>query len=695
MPDLLYEIGAEEIPAGYIGPALGQLERALQMALDEARLKYGATRVTGTPRRLVVSVADVDERQSDNDEEIIGPPATVAFDADGNPTRAAHGFASSQGVDVKALQRCETGRGTYCCVHKHVVGRSAVEILAEVLPRITLGISFPKSMVWLSGERTFARPLRSLLALFGDEVIPFELFGVKSGRTAEGHPILSPGRIEIPNADLEQYKALLRERCVIVDTKERTNMIWKGINELPGTPTSEATKTLVDEVVNLVQYPSVSRGNFDPAFLEIPAPVIEAAMMEHQRYFPLVGPGDKLRPGFFVVSDRGPHHSDVIRVGNERVLHARLADARFFDQQDRKLTLEERVPALSGVAFLKGLGTYADKSRRLEKLARQVSAALGLEEEATAHAARAARLCKADLITEMVGEFPRLQGVIGRVYALREGEPEPVAQAIEEHYLPRSADGELPESPAGRALGLAEKLDNLASCFALGLIPTGSADPYALRRQAQAALRILEECKLHLDVFDLIREALALLPEPHCRCERTVPKLREFLQGRLFVVAIGRSYPHDLINAALQPGFGDVVDFWMRLEALEELSAKAAWQDLVIAVERTYNISKSAAQDDDVVPAFFTEPLEKELWSLAETHQAEIERLQDERQYVAASLRYAEVFARPLHQFFEDVFVNVEDEKVRNNRLQLVRHINRLYSKRIADLSQIVTGVDK
>ena len=295
----------------------------------------------------------------------------------------------------------------------------------------------------------------------------------------------------------------------------------------------------------------------------------------------------------------------------------------------------------------------------------------------------------------MVGEFPKLQGEVGRIYALRDGEPAEVAEAIFEHYLPRSANGDLPATPAGRALSLAEKFDNLTSCFALGLIPTGSADPYALRRQAQAALRILEECGQHLDISSLISSALELLPDPQCNSGEAIPRLLEFLRDRLFQISLERAAPHDLINAVLASGFEDVVDFWLRLNALRKLSEKSGWQELVIAVERTYNISKNAVQGGSVDPALFDEPLEKELWSLVQVNQLEIENLESERKYVEASRKYAEVFARPLHQFFEDVFVNVDNEKIRNNRLQLLRHINRLYSERIADLSQIVTGVHK
>jgi glycyl-tRNA synthetase beta chain len=704
MADLLYEIGAEEIPAGYIAPALEQLARALGRELDSARLSHGAIRTAGTPRRLVVAASNVAERQADSEAEALGPSVKAAFDAQGNPTKAAEGFARSQGIAVSEILRKETPRGIYCSARKRVKGRSAAEILAETLPKITLEISFPKSMVWLSGpfgkaqgrERSFARPVRSLLALLGTQVVPFTLFEVASGRTTEGHPILCPGRIELRDADFESYKKLLRDHLVVVDIAERKAAIRGDVEKALrrfGGPLCE--ENLLDEVTNLVQWPSVAVCDFDPAFLQVPAPAVEAAMMEHQRYFPVRDAAGALLPHFLVVSDRGPEHEALIRAGNERVLRARLADAQFFDAQDRKVRLADRVEALKGVAFLKGLGNYFDKTQRLERLTKIVAEHLGLNDRDAVFAVRAARLCKADLLTEMVGEFPALQGEVGRICALRDGEPPEVADAIAGHYLPRSADGPLPESPAGRALSVAEKLDNLASCFAAGLIPSGSADPYALRRQSQGILRIVEASQRHFEISTLIRDALKGLPDPHCRAEAAAPKAMEFLKDRLFQMALDRGAPHDLIHAALAPGFEDICDFRLRLDALRSLSAEPCWPGLVTAVERTYNISKALAENVEVAPALFSEPLEKELWSRFETHRAEIERLQAGREYAEAGRRYAELFADPLHEFFEKVFVNVEEADVRANRLMLLRRINRLFSAKFADLSQIVTGVRK
>jgi len=698
MPDLLYEIGTEELPASYIQPALDSLGESFRRSLEEAHISHGEVFTTGTPRRLVLAARDLAERQADRDEEIVGPPIRVAYTPEGAPTKAAEGFARAQGVTVAQLERRTTPRGEYCVVRKRAQGRPTIDLLAEILPRITLDIPFPKSMTWPGSRQPFARPVRSLLALLGESVVPFTLFGVRTGRCVEGHPILSPRRLSLASADFAAYKEVLKRHHVLADATERRAWIRREItNRSRGIGSVEASvlEPLLDEVTHLVQWPSVTVAHFDRAFLRIPAEVIVAAMTEHQRYFPLSGP-DGLSPAFIVVSDRGAEPSDLVRVGNEQVLKARLADAQFFYETDRKQPLEERVERLSEVQFLTGLGTYREKCARLEKLSAYLAEVLGLDPETAAHAQRAAQLCKADLLTEMVGEFPKLQGVMGRIYAFQDGEPEAVARAIEEHYLPRTARDSLPRTPAGLTLSFAEKLDNITACGALDLMPTGSADPYAIRRQSQALLRIVVAWGRHLKLSALFRAAQALLPEPYASQPDVLPRIVEFLRGRLltFVMEEGAP-PNDLVQAALAAGWDDVLDFLQRLEMLRRLSGDAIWPRLVEAVERTFNISRSVPADSRPEPRLYREPLEKRLGELYERHRAEIRNLVEARRYEEASRRYVEVFADTLHEFFETVYVNVDDVAIRNNRLALLRAINRLYSDRIADLSQIVTGVQK
>jgi glycyl-tRNA synthetase beta chain len=695
MSDLLYEIGAEELPAGYIEPALAQLRGAMTDELAAARLTHGDITLTATPRRLTLFVAAVADRQPDAEEEVLGPSVKAAYDAQGAPTKAAQGFARSQGVDPAQLLRKMTPRGEYCYVRKQIKGRPAAEVLAEILPRIAARLAFPKSMVWLPERKPFARPVRSLMALLDAEVVPFTLFGVASGRATEGHPILSPGRIDLPRADLAAYREALRARCVVVDLAERKAAIRAALDRAcagVGVVSPDVLDRLLDEIKNLVQYPSVTLCGFHADFLNVPDMVTKAAMTEHQRYFPIEGPDGRLRPNFLVVSDRGPDHADLIRLGNEKVLHARLSDAQFFDRKDRDLNLRGHVEGLRGVAFLKGLGSYYDKTERLKKLVDVLADPLGADATTLETARKAAALCKADLLTEIVGEFPALQGEISRVYAVRDGQTAAVGAAIAEHYMPRAADAALPETPAGVLLSLAEKIDNLVSCFALGLLPSGSQDPYALRRQAQALARIIEKSGRRLQLLPILRAAQALLPEPHARAPQAVDKLMDFLRDRLFQMALDRGAPHDLINAALGAGFDDLCDFQARLDALRKLAAEPGWQELVAAVERTGNISKSAPAGGAIDPALFAEPLERDLGALLARHGREIEQLESDGRYTEASHRYAQVFGATLHDFFSKVFVNVDDLRVRENRLRLLREINRLYTARIGDLSQIVTG---
>jgi glycyl-tRNA synthetase beta chain len=694
MPDLLYEIGVEEIPASYIPPALEQLRTTLEKELDAAQIAHGEIKATGTPRRLVVWAKDVADRQPDADEEVSGPPVRAAFDGDGNPTKAAQGFARSQGVTVDDIQRVDTPKGEYCMIQVHRVGRPTAELLAEILPPMTQKIASPKSMVWPGSKGSFSRPVRSLTAFLGDDALKFSAFGLDSGTSVESHPILDPGRFEITSADFDAYSAALREHKIVVDMDEREQYIRDRIaEELKPFGSALTEEWLLEEVRNLAQYPSVTLGSFDEEFLEVPASAVEAAMMEHQRYFPVLDADGKLCPNFIVVSDRGPEPDNVVRVGNEQVLRARLADARFFYHVDCKTKLEDRIDGLKGVQYLRGLGTYHDKVGRLEKLTVTVAKAFGMDNEVTAHAQRAATLCKADLITEMVNEFSKLQGEVGRIYALSDGEPQGVANAILEHYMPKSADGKLPETQAGIILSLADKLDNLTACFALNLVPTGSADPYALRRQAHALVRMILESGKGIDLRSLLSAALNLLPEPHCNATGAVDKLLDFIKDRLFQMTLDDGAPHDLIHAALAVGWEDVADFKARVTALRTLSTDECWPTLVAAVERVTNISKAASDNVELDAALYAEEPERELGKVYADESASITALFDGGDYEGGSRKFAEIFAAPLHNFFDKVFVNVDDEKVRANRLALLRAISRLYTARMADLSKIVTGV--
>jgi len=713
MPDLLFEIGTEELPASYIRPALDQMAQALKAALEEAGIPPARIGTFATPRRLVLYATGLAAGQPDREVEIVGPPARVAFDADGQPTRAALGFARSQGLDVADLRTRDTRRGAYCCATKREPGRPTADILCEALPRIAAGVSFPKSMVWADRTRAFARPVRSTVALLDGRVLDFQVFGVRTGRRTFGHPFLAPQPLDLLDADPGRYRALLADRHVLVDPTERRDLIRSqleaAVRTCGGDPPQldgPLQRALLDEVAYLVEMPTVVVGRFDEQFLAVPAEVLEAAMVEHQRYFPVRDAQGALRPRFLVVTNRTAAQADTVREGNEHVLRARLADARFFWQDDLKTPLAARVPELKQVGFLQKLGTYADKAERLVTLVNTLVPEMDLSEAEQRFARRAALLCKADLITATVVEFPRLQGVVGGLLAAANGEPAEVARAIREHYRPRHAEDALPASPAGRAVSLAEKADNVAGCFSLGLVPSGSQDPYALRRQCHAVIRIIESSGRALSLSRLLRAAASQMPSgaapqktrPDHERGDVVANMLEFVRDRLYQICLDRQYPHDLIKAALAPGFDDVVDFMKRLEVLGNLAERPEWPDLVTVVERTHNIGKKAeidswAVENGVNEDLLAEPEELDLWRAHRTHRDAIAALIENRDYEHAALLYARVFGKPVHVFFDKVFVNVPDESLRTNRLLLLRAINELFATRIADLSEIVTGV--
>ena len=707
MTDLLFEISTEEIPAGYIDPALNQMKTLFTGQAKKHHLEMHSIYSTGTPRRLTLFVQGLPQKQESVTEEIQGPSAAVAFDKAGNPTKAGLGFAKSQGVDIKDLQIKKTPKGEYCFATKKIEGHETLHILPDILITVIRNISFPKSMKWKGNDLFFARPIRSLLALFGDQVVPIEINGIKADRFIFGHPFLSGKKIEISEADWELYKKLLKQEHVVVDMTERRETLRTKITQLM-TPYGATIddEELLDEVTNLVEYPNAIECSFDEEFLDIPADVIETSMKEHQRYFPIKKKNEKLLNKFIAVLNRNEGNADIAIQGNERVLKARLSDARFFWKEDRKTPLIKRVENLKNLAFLEKLGNYYDRTNRILKLSKYISTQLMLPHEEIELVKRAAELCKADLLTQMVGEFPSLQGIMGRGYAEWDGEEKPVAIAIAEHYMPRFATDNIPTSRIGAIVGLADKFDTISSCFALDLIPTGSQDPYSLRRHTYGIIRIIEEHGFALDIGEILYTALDLLPLFEQKADsryhpvildKLVPKIKEFFKDRLFQINIERGYRYDLVNAALKAGIGfdDIHNFSQRLKVISLISQEKWWPDLVTVVERTFNIGKKANSSGSVNERILTEPEERKLWDVYKENDEAVRKLIGEKKYEEASRTYCNSFAKPVHAFFDRVFVNVEDENVRSNRLSLMKTINELYSQKIADLSEIVMPNDK
>ncbi|MCD6415861.1 MAG: glycine--tRNA ligase subunit beta [Planctomycetes bacterium] len=692
MSELLYEIGAEEIPAGYLEPALEQLAGQIGSRLEEAGLPPQQIRTAGSPRRMTVAATGIPQGQPARRRRTVGPPAGVAFDEEGNPTPAAEGFARSQGVAVEELETVETEKGAYVAVSVEEPGMSAAELLPEILVEATVSISFPKSMRWEKSGLRFARPIRWLVALLDGEALPVAIAGVEAGRLTRGHPFLSGGEIELSDASFERYRDALAANGVIVDIDERREAIRSQINDLLEYDGAELRdERLLREVTNLVEHPRAIKGRFDEKFLRIPEAVLVAAMKGHQRYFPVRGADGRLLPFFITVSNGGTAQDDLVRRGNERVLRARLEDAAFYWDEDRKITLEERVPRLAGVVFLGGLGDNLQRTERLVELGEQVAAQIG-DERTAEHVRRAAHLCKADLLSGLVGEFPDLQGVVGRELALQEGEPEEVATAIREHYLAAGAEDALPSSLEGAALALADKMDVIVGCFSLGLLPGGSRDPYALRRSALGILLIIEERGLELRLGGLIEMARRVAARQGIECgDECADLIRDFFRDRLYRAALERGLPHDFVRAVQAAGCDDVRGFWGRLAALEECSNREWWPQLVELVDRTFRIQRDVESIPPVRDDLLREPLEKELAAQFERCRGPVGRLLDAGRYVQAAEQYCDALAGPVHEFFEQVFVNVEDEQVRLNRKSLCGHVYRLFAERFADLYLIET----
>jgi len=695
MPDLLLEIGTEELPARFVQPALDQLAEGLRSALaaalgGEPDPPYGGL---GTHRRLTVFVPGLPEAQPAGEELVVGPPAQVAFDDAGEPTKAALGFARSVGLDLEDLKVQETERGRYLCALKRTGGRPVEEVLLEVLPEVIAGISFPKSMYWRTPTFRFARPIRYLLALLDEEVLPLELAGLRAGRAVRGHPFLAPEPIVLERADLDLYLERLQGAGVLADQERRRDELRRALQEATRRYGGRFVEEgLLDEVTFLVELVNVVEGTFPEEYLELPREVLEAAMKNHQRYFPVHDAEGNLTARFLFASNRPPQADDAVRTGNERVLVARLFDARFFWQEDRRRTLADRLKNLEQLIFQEKLGSYREKTDRLVALAETLTAEMGLGEDLQRSTRRAAELAKADLTTEMVTEFPELQGIMGREYARADGEPESVCLAIGEQYLPRRADDPVPRTTEGAILALADRLDTLAGCFAVGLMPTGSADPYALRRAAVGVLRILMEKRLSLPLRPLLSQALepfkAKSDRPAVR-RAALDDLLGFFRDRLTNLLLEQGHDLELIRAVLASGYDDVNDVLQRLEALGTLAREPGWRDLVKAVERTHNITREYAGTLEVNEALLTEAEEQHLWRLYRDTAKAVEDSLVRRDYLQAAETFAGTFAEPLHVFFEKVFVNVEDKALKGNRLALLKNINRLISESFADLSQV------
>jgi glycyl-tRNA synthetase beta chain len=689
--DLLLEIGTEEIPAGFLAAALPEIERLGAEVLAAQRLEHGGATALGSPRRLVLSVAAVADRQPDLEEEVVGPPAQVAFDAEGNPTRAAAGFAAKNGVEVSALSRREVDgkKGEYVVCTRREPGRPAEEVLAAPLSALIANLPWPKSMRWGQGEVAFVRPVHWIVCLLGDQVLPVSFAGIDAGAESRGHRFLSPEPVRV-RAARGEYESALREKLVVVDPEVRRTMIAAELRRLEGETgaTVRADPELVAEVANLVEYPLGIAGSFEARYLEVPEAVVVSAMRSHQRYFAMEDAEGRLTNRFAAIAGTIVRDAAVIARGNERVLAARLADARFFYDEDLATSLDSLVGRLDDVVFHRRLGSIGDKVRRVAALAGVIAEELG---EDRAAAVRAAELAKADLVSRVVYEFPDLQGVMGRAYASAAGEPQEVAAAIEEHYLPRGAGGPLPTAPLGAIVGIADRIDTLVGGFAANLAPTGSADPFGLRRAALGILTILLDRGWSLPIGHLAAGAAAGLRGTLEVSEATEVEVVQFLRTRLKgLLNQNGELPVDCVEAALAAGADDIPDARARADALASLRRRADFEPLAVAFKRVANILKGQETPGggaDPDPAAFVADDERVLWDAFSEIRARAETHLAGGDYHQALAVLAELKS-PVDRFFDAVLVMDDDRAIRENRLALLGSINATFT-RIADFRQL------
>ena len=682
--ELFIEIGCEEIPAGFIPRATSEMEALITKELAIARLTFSEIKTLATPRRLVLVVKGIPSVQPDAEITATGPSIKAAYDPSGKPTKAAEGFARGQGVDIAALQTITTDKGEYLFVSKHVTGRPTYEILAEMLPALVANIPFKKSMRWGDGDVRFARPIHWIVALFDGTIVPFSFGTVESGKISRGHRFMANTAFPVNN--FAHYLEECERHFVIPDPEKRKEIIRRETHRVAVAAGGHLLpdEELLEQVAYLVEYPSAVHGTFSPEFLKVPKEVLITSMRSHQRYFSIVDANGGLLPGFITINNTLTEDPAVVVKGNERVLRARLSDARFFFEEDKKVRLDERVDSLKKVVYQQKLGTSFEKMERFRSLAE------GLAEQLVpavkAQTSRAAWLCKADLVSAMVGEFPEVQGIMGREYALLEGESAEVANAIAEHYLPTQAGGELPAGDIGAFVSISDKMDTICGCFGVGLIPTGAADPYALRRATIGIIAIILDRGYRLSICSLINQSLDLLSAKLNRPkEQVAADVLEFFRAR-FVNLLGSTFATDVVDAAIAAGFDDLVDVKTRIAALADFKTHPDFEPLTVAFKRVGNIIKEGI-DAPVDPSLFQDEAEGGLYEAIQKVKSSADGLISSGAWLDALTEIASLRG-PVDSFFDKVMVMSEDQRVRTNRLALLTTIARLFGK-IADFSRI------
>jgi glycyl-tRNA synthetase beta chain len=694
MENVILEIGTEEIPAQYMENALKDLNQLVKKYLEEARINYKEIKVYGTPRRLILFIFHIKEKQEDIFQKVKGPAYSIAYNKDSQPQKPALKFAQGQGINVEYLIVENTEKGEYIFATKSIIGQPTIEILSQIFPKIIKGMQFPKSMRWGEKPLRFIRPIRWILALYGKEIIKFNLNGLDSDNITYGNRLLAPQKIKISST--QEYFKKLEKSYVIVDPKIRENIVKTDIKQIIKETGGEKiiNEKQLKEIIYLVEYPNAILGKYDKKYLELPKDVLITVMEKHQKYFPVFKNKNELLPLFIVIINNSKKHASKIREGNENVLRARLEDANFFYQEDQKISLEKKADKLKNVIFQENLGSLFDKTERLELLCDYISDSIQVEQKVKKDLLRSACLCKADLVTEMVKEFPELQGIMGKEYAVLSGERKEVAEAIFEHYLPRFSGDRLPLTKSGIILGIADKVDIITGCFLTGLIPTGSQDPYGLRRQSRGLIAIILKNNLQISLKDMIWKSLFLYKENvslklNIDENEIVSQILNFYIQRVKNIFLEEGIRYDVIDAVLAVDSDyDVVDIKHRIKTIEELYDQPFFRKILNSSSRVLNLSKNN-EETDIDRSLLREKAELSLYQDYESIYSRTRESICIKEYKKI-FKLLEDLCEPVDVFFDQVLVMDKDKDIRKNRIALIRKIGILFNQ-VADLSKIVS----
>jgi glycyl-tRNA synthetase beta chain len=700
MNEVIFEIGTEEIPSLYIDRALIDLEKISLNELKRFNIEHGSIETFGTPRRLTVYIKNIEPQQRDIFKKVKGPAKSISFDREGNPQKPVIKFAKANNLKIEELNIEQTEKGEYVFAKNIIKGEKTGNLLPEVCLRIISNLNFPKSMRWGEGSFRFIRPIRWIVALYNEKVINFNLEKIKSGNKSYGHRLLSPKALKIRSAD--EYFSKMKECYVVINPEKRKEIIIKEIkitlNKISGKEQIE--QSLLDEVKNLVEFPRVILGKYDKSYLKLPTDVLKSVMIKHQKYFPVYSKDDRLLPFFFVViNGNEDKYKDSIIRGNERVLKARLEDARFFYLEDQKVSdkkmkpLDNNLNKLKDVVYQENLGSMYDKVERIIALSQKIAIIINLDCSLLEILKRAALLCKSDLVTEMVKEFPELQGIMGKEYALLQGENQQVAESILEHYLPRSSDDKLPKTIVGKILSISDKLDNITACFINNNIPDGSQDPYALRRQSLGIINIVlsSENSMDIPLYDIIKFNIKTFintskTKDKFDNDEFIYKIKDFILQRLRYMLIEKGYRYDVIDSVLKRNPNSINDTLTRVKIIQDIYELPKFNKIITAATRTYNLSKNN-KDNEINCDIFSEKEEKRLYQYYIEVNDKIKNAISKKEYDKV-FDYLEKMTEPINTFFDNVLVMEKDAIIRRNRLALLAKITEMYYN-LADLSKI------